>query len=333
MAILWAANSDVACPEKLGTTVYAPYSTMYRADYVRTAIRILGVGSYLRTAVVSAQADVWFSAQTVLSGTSSVPLVSFLNGGTTVFQIRSAPPGQGLPGISLSWGIYQGGVTRASALVNPVTYENSQTPKKLDIHYLCSASGYVRLYEFGRLNPCVEFSGDTSSWGSIDQIQLHSGDMTPTGSNTEGCFYSELILATEDTRRMCVKDLYPVGNGASAAWSGSFADVDEAILNVADYVASDTAGQEVSYTLPDLPTGRFVVKQVRFSAVAAKGNTGPSQLQLGVRIGGTNYFGSAQALEPTWDVRNQVWDVQPSDSQEWTVANINALEIALKSVT
>ena len=329
MAILWAGLTDIECAETNGATSYNPGTWGYRSDYVRSCVRLLGVGAYMKTPVVADQSDVWFSVRVIPYWGPNHPFLSFLRDGATVFQILYPPAGQDT---LVRWAISRLGSTLASS-TSPLGGGVNPYPAKMDVHYLKSASGYVRVYQRGELNPCVEFSGDTTSWGDIDQVVMHCDVAETTNPGIQGSFWSEMIMSTLDTRRMCVQALYPTGAGASSAWNGLYSAIDEQPTDTTDYISSDTAGQEVSFALPNLHAGLFDIQQVRFSVVAAKGVIGPTQLQLGLRIGGVNYFSAAQALDPAWSVRHQIWDVQPNDSQPWDSANIDSMEIAFKSVT
>ncbi len=85
------------------------------------------------------------------------------------------------------------------------------------------------------------------------------------------------------------------------------------------------------------PTGNLGVTSLDVKAliVAARSRNvavGPQNLQMAIRTGGTDFFSSNLAISTSFATGNAiVFDTNPNTSANWTVSEINVLEIGLKS--
>jgi hypothetical protein len=322
MAILWAGNEDIQFGDR--SSIYSfggTAGTHYRSSYVRGAVQLsLGSGSWLKSATATAAADVWAAARLSASAFSTtLPVIVFLRNGSEVFRVRCGASTAGL------WEVYQNSTVRAAAGSGALS---TSTLYKIDVHYLCSASGYVRVYKDGAATPWIEAAIDTSGWGNIDQIQFLS-----VGSSGNLTYVSECIFATEDTRNLSILTLAPTGAGDYNTFDGgAYSDVDETLVDTGDALYSGTNNQGVNFALSDPPAGNFAVKQVRMTAFAVRGTTGPSRFGVGVRFVG-NYPGDNLDLGTNWAAYTSVWNLNPYTSLGWTVQNITDLQSFLMSIT
>lgn len=317
MSILFVGAEEIDFPLRTASpTTSAGY---FRSAYSRLGFSA-GVGFTLGTQEWTDAPEFWFTCRfmNINAGTTSAAIFVFYRGGTEVFRIRCG---------ATTWGlfeIYQNSTVRAAAAANTMS---ANTIYKWDVHYLKSANGYVRVYKDGTSSPLVEYSGDTSAWGDVDQVVMF-------GHSTATAFMEVIVTDTEDTRTWSLRTLAPSGAGASNAWSGgTYADVDDTTLDVGDVMYSSTAAQEASLALADAPAGTFGVRQVRVHAYAARGTSGPSKLALGVRASSANYYGADQSLDLGWKEVISTWDTNPATGNGWSSAEVTAMELALKSVT
>lgn len=98
------------------------------------------------------------------------------------------------------------------------------------------------------------------------------------------------------------------------------------------YISSSTSGQIDLFALPDgiVPTGTSISK-VKVYVRANGGGTGRS-IQIGVRSGGTNYWGTAfLPSNGVWTTYQNVWTTNPNGGAAWTPAAIDALEIGVQN--
>lgn len=179
------------------------------------------------------------------------------------------------------------------------------------------------------------FNVDTDLFGgsAVDSVWLAAWNQF------NGSAVSELILADGETLGMRCATLAPTGTGATTGWtSGTFADVDEAVVNDADMISSNTAAQVDTFAMSNLsataalliPVAVKVGMRARNSAVV------PQNLQAALRVAGTDYFGS-NIPGLTTSFQNlgfgTVWNLSPATGLPFTVSEINAAEGGAKSIT
>jgi hypothetical protein len=205
---------------------------------------------------------------------------------------------------------------------------------KLDLQVSYSGSGSVTLYANNSV--LLSYTGAVAkgSATSLSALSLHSvgsaSGTTPSPTTT----FSEIIVATADTRAMSLATLAPDANGAGTGWTGAYTDIDEAVANDYDGITANTAEVTGFYGLSALPAGGFTVPAVKVAARASRGSTAPTNLQLGVRTGGasgTTGLGSAQAVSTGWTNVAQIFEADPTSNAAWTQTTVSSLEIALKS--
>jgi hypothetical protein len=128
-------------------------------------------------------------------------------------------------------------------------------------------------------------------------------------------------------------DARPVANGNTHNFdtgSPAASKVNETTLDDTTLDGSTTAGQIDQYTIPAITSGTFGIIAIGVSARMQKGTSGPSKMDLGTRVSGTDYWSTDFSLAASWQT-SQYWQtVDPSTSAAWTALPTN---IGLKSVT
>lgn len=144
---------------------------------------------------------------------------------------------------------------------------------------------------------------------------------------------SQIAVRGESTIGGRVMQGYMSGNGANTAWTGDFGNVDEAVLNEADYIYSGTATQveTFSHTLVGATTG-YVPVAVCVSARAKRGATGPQNFQLALRSGSTDYFSATKSLGLGYTAAQNIWETNPDTSAAWATSQLAALQPGVKSI-
>ena len=142
-------------------------------------------------------------------------------------------------------------------------------------------------------------------------------------NDTNGFYMSEFIVADTDTRGMRLSRLKPTADGNYTAYVGGFADVSDD--NPATGVQSGTATDRESYTFPTYSLANAITAVVVTSSASVTG-AGPTQIAQSLRVGTTDYDGSAITLSAAQLLATEVWALDPSDSGAWTAAKINACE-------
>lgn len=129
---------------------------------------------------------------------------------------------------------------------------------------------------------------------------------------------------------------FPDGNGNTSQWtptSGSnYQCVDENSPNDdTDYVSSNNSGDQDLYIYTDVNNG-YSIKAVQSLLYARKDDAGTQQVNPVARVSGTNYTGSAQTLNNTYNYYMKVYDQNPNTSATWTPSEVNSSEFGLKIV-
>jgi hypothetical protein len=263
-----------------------------------------------------------FDARTpnALSGGPYDFMVAFNSVGTAVFKVtRTALTYQMQYWDGSSW-VNTGSTV---ALSNSGFYT-------LDFVGVCGASGSVDFH----VNNSLQTSGSISDadCNNIAEIRLYQA-----WTFNVGTVFSQVIVADESTVGWKAYTKFPTSDSAvNVQWTGSYADVDEAVTNVGDFVESTAANDVRTYLGAALSLGTQVtVKAVIVSFVALKVATGPQNIQGAMRLSGTNYFGpSVSGLGSGYGAFSWIRALNPSTGVTWTrsEAASAAVEFGMKSI-
>jgi len=209
-----------------------------------------------------------------------------------------------------------------------INHLNRQT---LDLQVLCNtASGRIRLYNSGTL---VLDSGtiNLSAIPNIAQLQFCGSPSLSPNTDTS-VFASQVIVADEATIGWKLATFVPTGNGANTAWTGAFGDVDEVAYNDGDFISTAVANDIETYTLTGPSLGASPVKAVAVTARVRNNVTGPQNLQLALRSGGTNYFSGTKSLTTGFTPEQHIWETDPATGVAWLAANVPGIEAGVKAI-
>lgn len=324
MAILWCGGEDIDFPN--GSALLSN-TTACRPGYARTG--------------VSASGPAWslpFVGGGITSGWVS-NYSSYNSSGVTsllAFGLVSSASGNG-SGIWLGNGSAAGsvalfkydGTTTTQLASNGVAYwtVNTVVVNKFDMQIInYGASSTVNVYVNGAL--AFNFVGSTAITGvsSLDCVGIRWG----TAGNTRGM--SEFIVADEDTRSMSVVTMAPSAAGTTDNWAGLFSAVNPIVINDANSVTTNTVALDEQFNLIDLPTGVFSIPMVKVTARAST-STGATatKIALGVNSGGTVAVGSNITLTTSFADQEQFFANNPVTSAAWTQAQMNPLQVNMRS--
>jgi hypothetical protein len=121
------------------------------------------------------------------------------------------------------------------------------------------------------------------------------------------------------------------GNGTHTDWAPSTGSdrgalVDDNPPDVADYVASGTVGDRVTFNFAALGLAG-TVKAVQTAPLMKADLAGVRTSAPAFRISGNDYDGSGYALGSDWSYQLEVHTTNPATVAAWTVSEIDGAEI------
>ncbi len=290
--ILFAGGEDVDVTF-VGAVGITTTSTQFRSGYGRAALTASATGSAadppairFQTPVFANQSTIWLHAENI---TSNAAIVS----NTQLVRIIGS---DGNPAVLIRGTATNGQVkvstrTTAGVLADLVTCTSGAWPltslTKFDIALTYAVAGSVTVYANG-VQICT-FSGDvtTNSRTLVNQVEFAS-----TSVNGATTAWSEIIVATTDTRNMNLVTLAPVASGNTMAWTGVVGSVNPTTINDANFINTGSSAQVAEFTTGTLPAGTaWNVLGIKQVARALKGATGPATFDYIFRpsSGSTDY--------------------------------------------
>ena len=327
MSILFAgtALADFNIFGQPGTTTTAAQIAPYVSEGV--ALAVYDEDDYI-SASFAASGEVWISCYVgsmfsnsgsnrpgITIGTDDTDLFSLVGANTVVsnapFKLRAWT--------GSAWADLNTGALFTSGLV------------RMDIHVkLHDTDGLIAFYASGNL--VMYYAGDTIQAGlsTVSKVTFRT-----SYTNTTNGWVSAVIIATEDTRDMVFDQNQFAANGTGTDWTGDYTNVTKTGKDDAGFVKSATGGQVETYNQADIDGGLALldVKAVAVPLRCRKGATGPSNIQAVARVGGTNYPTANLSPDVAWALREGIFETNPATGLPWTVAEVNAAEFGVKSIT
>lgn len=154
------------------------------------------------------------------------------------------------------------------------------------------------------------------------------------GASFNALRFSQVIVADESTLNMRFYSNPPIGAGASQDFSGTFANIDDPILDQNDFISTSNNNAVSTFTAAARPLAGFAIRAVVVSANARRGVGGPQSIQLVIRQNGVNYFGPTIPLTLGFGKYNRIMELNPATNLPWTdsEAASAALEFGVKSI-
>jgi hypothetical protein len=173
----------------------------------------------------------------------------------------------------------------------------------------------------------------TDAATTLNRIEVSS-------SFTTASFWSEFIVANEDTRSMRLATLIPASSGNTQGWTpNTLANINKVTIADGTFVA-DATGNILSQwkTQTTAPVGIYAVKSVSIEARLLKSASGPTQFDWSWRISNADYLaGSSNALTNIFANYRLQQDTSPATSAVWGITEVfntstNQLNIGVKSL-
>ena len=182
----------------------------------------------------------------------------------------------------------------------------------------------------------IDFTGDTKPDANtqFDKVRLGTG---PAIAYTTYAYFDNFIMDDTgwigDTK---IQAVVPNGAGTTTGWTPSAGNnwdcVDEKPASDADYVSINANDVTDTYATGNLAGTIGAIKCVQVqSRMRTDGAPTPSNLKLVVRSGGTDYLSSNKTVPAAEKSFWNLLETDPADAAAWTEADVNAMEIGVKS--
>lgn len=179
----------------------------------------------------------------------------------------------------------------------------------------------------------LDYTGDLTSPGVSDLTGVMNAGISVSSYALAAEGICEVVACDEPPHRIQLVTCAPNAAGDTNDWTGAYTDVDEINASTGDYIESDAAAEVFLCNIGPLPTSVMVPLAVQVTALAAKGTSGPTKLDLGVKSGGTQNWGSDQTLTDVYVPYGRLMTVNPVTATAWDKSEIPDLQIGVKSVT
>lgn len=219
-------------------------------------------------------------------------------------------------------GIFTYNGTSTYALLAAETGNSAASHGFFDIHITdFGVTSVIKVYKDGQL--IIDFSGDSSISGisTLNCISLYTN---------LGGYYSEFIVANEDTRLMSLKTLAPNAVGDSSDWNGAYTTIDEITKSDADVVYTSEFDQDFMCNLTGMPVGDFICKGVKIATRVTDG-IGGIGVQVGVKTNSEVDVSDTHELGGVFETVEQLYQENPITNNRFTPAEIDALQVVLRS--
>lgn len=321
MTILFAASelagltpSDSSVVEDSGSgTFYTPYS--------RAAVRLGSTAGYAFTPRLGAQ-SLWWQHWAVVDVTgfgNGVYSEWLNNAGISMIKMQS-------DGSIYNFTFWNGSTYAATAGGISI---NAGALNQYDIK-ITAGSGF-KVYVAGTLRYDSIIDGGVASMPAVTDIASFRKHCVVNFSSNS--WVSEVIITNSEPTvgwRLLSDGAFAAGGVNS--FSGSYANVNEIVLDDTNYVNSTTAGDVSTYAYPAPAVTSFSIKAVVLG-FRAKTDSGGPQNMLGVaRIGGTNYTKTiAPALDVGYLGSNVIYATNPATGVAWLPGDLSSTELGMQS--
>ncbi len=182
----------------------------------------------------------------------------------------------------------------------------------------------------------INFTGDTKHDTNTQFNQIGLGYANIAGWDSFAYFDNFIMDDAAWIGDTKIQALVPTGAGNTTGWTPSAGAnwdcVEEIPKNDADYVSINSNDITDTYAVANMAGSIGTVKCVQIQSRARyEGSPTPANLKLVVRSGGTDYLSGNKAVPASEKSLWHLWENNPADSLAWEEADVNAMEIGVKS--
>lgn len=325
-AILWVGGEDIDFPVGSVTTYTA--ATYYRSGYARVALSGLNGGiATTKPFPGGAITSGWLSFRTYSANYSVLDKIVGLgkSGNSNSLWV-------GVDSVSARRvALYKYDGTTWTKLAEEAGNALATSSNKIDMQLISyGATATVKIYVNAGATPVIDYTGDVTVGGNTD---LNVVSIRGSAGASEDVKISEVVVADTDTRLVSLVTLAPNAAGTTNNWtSGAYTNINPTTINDAVYNADDTSGHIFEANVTNLPSTNVSVLGVKIIARALKSASGPGSLALGVYTNSSQSYPTEQALQTGWDNYENYFLTNPVTTSNWTAAEIDSLQISLKTM-
>jgi len=299
----------------------------FRSAWAREAVGTSGSTNdpppnRLATSVFTANATLWIHAQFLPNGGGqNEPNIHMLrvldtNGNAALIVRGTGTNGRLKISSRTAAGSYTDLVTCSSAL--------SGALEQLDFFVNYGSTGEVALYNNG-VQVC-DFTGNVTNGDGA--TALNRVEFSAPWDNIAGyTYWSEIIVATTDTRAMSRFSANTVANGNTTGFTGT--NICSSIWNAASFNDSNygyTGSSNIIHECTinsSVPAGTYNVQGLVMSARGLVGTSGPQHFDFVTRTGGTNYTSPDFApINSPSNIQNYIQTTNPATSSPWALSDL-----------
>lgn len=340
-AILWAGGEDISV-NTIGTLFNTTNGASggYYTAFSRVALQVQNGTSTadpptnrIQTPTFTASSSLWIHA--VFQAGSSVTTTNNAQG----LLIRS-PDGVGrvyLRQTGTSGTLKLSIANAARSFTDLVTLTgtfaaNTLYTLDMQVPYTCGGGDVTNIYLNSVLAGTYTGSLCTDSATTLNQVEFMQLNNAASGagncenSNSAPSCWSQMIVASEDTRSMSLATLTLQGAGATQAWTpNTLANVNKPVINDASFVSTSSNNQISEWTAPtSAPTGTWGVKSLILNARLLISTTGPQNAEFIAHVSGSDYTSLCTNPTLTTGFANYYCQINnsPATSMVWGISEI-----------
>ena len=263
------------------------------------------------------------------SGTVSNPLFEFRDSAET--YIASII----LYGSILGWEIRVKRGNYNATQIDSGGWVNYQTTHLLEVRIKPLDTGGIIQVKIDGVQ-VINYSGDTTA--GLENIKsMHWG----THGGVQAAFYTVDDIVIDDANwigNTRVQKLQISGAGTTTEWDASAGNpyecIDEIPYSDSDWVETNVVDESLTCACADMTGNIDSVKCVEvYGRMAYEGNPTPTKQKIAIRVNGSEYYGDDEGTALGYGLFGKRWELNPDDAAAWEEADINAIEIGVRSVT
>ena len=258
--------------------------------------------------------------------TTSNGIIIFKNGSTLLGYLKRDPdPNNVLKAHSSLFNVLATGTADLDA----------DTTYLIEIYYKVADSGGRFVVKVDGVTD-INFTGDTKPSADTQFNKVVLG-YHATATGYANAYFDNFIMDDAswigDTK---IQKILPIGGGSSTIWNPSVGAnwqcVDERPASDVDYVSTNAVDQVDTYQAADMAGAVSTVKCVQIqSRTESDGAPTPTNLKLVARCTGVDYLSGNKSVPADPKSLWNLWENNPADSLAWEEADVNAMEIGIKS--